>query len=66
MSLGQTLPQGCRSADYIQLYSGGKELFIQSLDHIQRFSTQIITAISSSGSDDSNMNSVRSVTLAVA
>lgn len=54
------------SADYIQLYSGDKELLMQSLDHIQRVSTQIITAVSSSGSDDSDMNSVRSAALAFA
>jgi hypothetical protein len=55
-----------RSADYIQLYSGDKELLMQSLDHIQRVSTQIITAVTSSGSDDSDMNSVRSAAMAVA
>lgn len=36
-----------RSADYIQLYSGDKELLMQSLDHIQRVASSIIEELSS-------------------
>jgi antirestriction protein ArdC len=36
-----------RSADYIQLYSGDKELLMQSLDHIQRVASRIIEELSS-------------------
>lgn len=36
-----------RSADYIQLYSGDKELLMQSLEHIQRVSADIIEALES-------------------
>lgn len=39
-----------RSADYIQLYSGDKELLMQSLDHIQRVSAEIIESLSASSS----------------
>ena len=53
------------SADYIQLYSGDKELLMQSLDHIQRVSMQIITALLSRDSDDSDFNSVGSASLAI-
>jgi len=35
-----------RSADYIQLYSGDKELLIESLDHIQRVASSIIEELS--------------------
>ena len=31
-----------RSADYIQLYAGDKELLLASLDHIQRVAALII------------------------
>lgn len=34
-----------RSADYIQLYNGDKELLLQSLDHIQRVSADIIDSL---------------------
>jgi hypothetical protein len=34
-----------RSADYIQLYSGSKETLAESLEHVQRASTEILTAI---------------------
>jgi antirestriction protein ArdC len=40
------------SADYIQLYSGDKEMLLQSLDHIQRVATQIIAALESSEDAD--------------
>lgn len=33
------------SADYIQLYSGDKELLMQSLDHIQKVAAKIIEAL---------------------
>ena len=36
------------SADYIQLYSGDKETLAESLEHIQRVSADVLTAISSS------------------
>lgn len=36
-----------RSADYIQLYSGDKELLMQSLDSIQKTAAEIIAAIES-------------------
>lgn len=39
------------SADYIQLYSGDKELLMQSLDYIQRAATEIITALESDSDD---------------
>ena len=35
------------SADYIQLYSGDKETLAESLEHVQRASTEILTAITS-------------------
>jgi antirestriction protein ArdC len=34
-----------RSADYIQLYAGDKDLLLQSLDHIQRVASGIIEAL---------------------
>lgn len=36
------------SADYIQLYSGDKETLTESLEHVQRASTEILAAITSS------------------
>jgi len=33
------------SADYIQLYSGDKETLAESLDHVQRASSEILTAL---------------------
>jgi antirestriction protein ArdC len=36
-----------RSADYIQLYSGDKELLLESLDHIRRVSSRIIEELAS-------------------
>jgi Zn-dependent peptidase ImmA (M78 family) len=33
------------SADYIQLYSGDKETLAESLEHVQRASSEILTAI---------------------
>lgn len=40
-----------RSADYIQLYSGDKEMLIASLDHIQRVSADIIDALETFSAD---------------
>ena len=37
-----------RSADYIQLYSGDKELLLASLDHIQKVAADIIEALEKS------------------
>jgi len=37
-----------RSADYIQLYSGDKELLLESLDHIQRVASEIIDGLEAS------------------
>ncbi|BBO34279.1 ArdC family protein [Lacipirellula parvula] len=54
------------SADYIQLYSGDRELLMQSLDHIQRVSMQIISVVASTDIDEPDMNCVRSVVLAIA
>ena len=34
-----------RSSDYIQLYSGDREVLSQSLDHIQRATTRILSAL---------------------
>jgi hypothetical protein len=34
-----------RSADYIQLYAGDKEMLMESLEHIQRVAAQIIEAL---------------------
>lgn len=34
-----------KSADYIQLYSGDKDLLLQSLEHIRNVSTTILTAL---------------------
>lgn len=39
------LDAASHSADYIQLYSGDKELLMQSLDHIQRVAARIIEAL---------------------
>jgi antirestriction protein ArdC len=36
-----------RSADYIQLYSGDKQLLMESLDHIQRVASSIIEELAS-------------------
>jgi len=36
-----------RSADYIQLYAGDKQLLMESLDHIQRVASSIIEELSS-------------------
>lgn len=36
------------AADYIQLYSGDKETLMESLEHVQRASTEILAAITSS------------------
>ncbi len=36
-----------RSADYIQLYSGDKQLLMESLDHIQRVASSIILELAS-------------------
>lgn len=38
-----------RSADYIQLYSGDKQLLMESLDHIQRVASSVIEELSSVG-----------------
>ena len=38
--------QAERCADYIQLYNGNKEILAESLEHVQRASTEILTAIS--------------------
>jgi N-terminal domain of anti-restriction factor ArdC len=37
--------QAQRSADYIQLYSGSAETLAESLEHVQRASSEILTAI---------------------
>jgi hypothetical protein len=37
--------QAQRSADYIQLYSGSSETLAESLEHVQRASSEILTAI---------------------
>ncbi len=37
----------CRSADYIQLYAGDKQLLMESLDHIQRVASSIIEELGS-------------------
>jgi len=37
------------SSEYISLYSGDKELLTEFLEHIQRASAEIITAITSPG-----------------
>ena len=37
-----------RSADYIQLYCGDKDMLADSLEHVQRASAEILTAISQS------------------
>ena len=36
-----------RSADYIQLYAGDKELLLESLDHIQKIASSIIEEVTS-------------------
>lgn len=38
-----------RSADYIQLYAGDKDLLMESLDHIQRVASSIIEELASVG-----------------
>lgn len=38
-----------RSADYIQLYAGDKQLLMKSLDHIQRVSSSIIEDLAGVG-----------------
>jgi antirestriction protein ArdC len=43
------LEGAARAADYIQLYHGDKELLVQSLDHIQRVSADIIEALEVNG-----------------
>lgn len=48
------------SADYIQLYSGDKEMLLQSLDHIQRVAAQIIAALELSENTEADQKSVSS------
>jgi hypothetical protein len=41
------LETGSASVDYISLYTGDATLLLESLEHVQKTSTQILSAISS-------------------
>lgn len=45
------------SADYIQLYSGDKDLLMQSLEHIQRVASEIIASLEDGSTEEANAES---------